>query len=479
MSEQYQSFPGIKGASDSFAKLQRLGLPILKGKSFLDVGCNEGFFCEAARRAGASRVLGIDVSSEAISRAKKRYPKIEFRCQSWDKEIGGTFDVILIASALHYADDQLGLIKKLLNLLSKDGVLIIEIGLAAIVGNNFIQVRRAAGDIRSYPTLRLLEQSFVDYSVRMVGDSVPQSGDPIPRKVIHFKNRKPCLLLLDGPSYSGKSTLAKAMVGDSSKPRWVGLDELIRLIGNASITSEDEELVRKLTLFTEAHKGLANKILEEIASEGLIARFVDFILDSFSVCSADFILDGYVPPRYHNAFCQEFEARGYVVWSASPYVTRSWESLHIRDFALFGDAFYGFRSVYNIRLNIDLVEQKGDSIQIRGWSADLDEQRALSAFAVFVGSIKLRITGQRPTRRSDANDLTGISNDVDLGFILNVSSSELCSFTDGIQPLESKTSDKGSLTAGPLIRVFGYDKEGGVIEAHYPYEIRVDAVSVS
>ena len=41
----YHDFPWQKGASDSFAKLLALSLPALQGKSVLDVGCNEGYFC--------------------------------------------------------------------------------------------------------------------------------------------------------------------------------------------------------------------------------------------------------------------------------------------------------------------------------------------------------------------------------------------------------------------------------------------------
>jgi hypothetical protein len=52
---QYQSFPGVKGASESLAKLRALRLPSLQGKRFLDVGCNEGFFCGYARFDGAVR----------------------------------------------------------------------------------------------------------------------------------------------------------------------------------------------------------------------------------------------------------------------------------------------------------------------------------------------------------------------------------------------------------------------------------------
>lgn len=48
--KSYQSFPDQAGGSHSFDKLTQLRLPPLAGRSFLDVGCNEGFFCGFAHQ---------------------------------------------------------------------------------------------------------------------------------------------------------------------------------------------------------------------------------------------------------------------------------------------------------------------------------------------------------------------------------------------------------------------------------------------
>src|SRR5690242_381830 len=56
----YQSFPGEEGDSQSEMKFHCLNYSSFDGKSVLDVGCNEGFFCFKAAAGGATKVVGID-----------------------------------------------------------------------------------------------------------------------------------------------------------------------------------------------------------------------------------------------------------------------------------------------------------------------------------------------------------------------------------------------------------------------------------
>jgi ribosomal protein L11 methylase PrmA len=67
------------GDSPSRQKLERLELPDMSGKAFLDIGRNEGFFCDAALRNGASRVVGMDNDPQVIEQARIRFPKVDFR----------------------------------------------------------------------------------------------------------------------------------------------------------------------------------------------------------------------------------------------------------------------------------------------------------------------------------------------------------------------------------------------------------------
>ena len=119
---QYQSFPDAAGASRTLDKLKALLLPDFAGLRFLDIGCNEGFFCGFAAHRGAREAVGIDYSPLFIGRARQRFPACTFHVQGWDELPPGPFDVILIASALHYADDQPALLHRAAERLSTDGV---------------------------------------------------------------------------------------------------------------------------------------------------------------------------------------------------------------------------------------------------------------------------------------------------------------------------------------------------------------------
>ena len=103
MAQRYQSFDGDPGVSKSAEKLACLKLPEdLTGKSLLDVGCHEGFFCGVALQRRAARVFGIDKDPAVIEQARQRFPGAEFLTASWWDTPAERFDYILFLSGLHY-----------------------------------------------------------------------------------------------------------------------------------------------------------------------------------------------------------------------------------------------------------------------------------------------------------------------------------------------------------------------------------------
>src|SRR4051812_18921982 len=115
----YQSFAPGEGHSNSFGKAIAMAFPDrMDGCSFLDLGCNEGFFCNEAAKRGASRTVGIDMSDAAIDAARARFPEITFfRSDWWSFKDTEQYDYILLSSALHYESNPRELCRKISTLL--------------------------------------------------------------------------------------------------------------------------------------------------------------------------------------------------------------------------------------------------------------------------------------------------------------------------------------------------------------------------
>jgi SAM-dependent methyltransferase len=177
----------------------------------LDLGCNEGFFCGEALRQGARRVVGIDANPAVLARARARFPKAEFRAGSWWDLPEERFDVILLLSAIHYEPDQAGLLAVLADRLNPGGTLVLECGISRRPGKAWQTVTRGDGE-RSFPTHALFVEDLArPFACRLIGASVWQRGDPIPRRVYHCVPKAGTVILVAGPGRVGKSTLANEL----------------------------------------------------------------------------------------------------------------------------------------------------------------------------------------------------------------------------------------------------------------------------
>jgi len=86
----------------------------LRGCSVLDLACGEGFYSRRIRQAGASSVMGVDISAEMIAlaqAAENRDPLgIQYICADVAQlEPVNQYDVVSAAYLLHYADDEAAL----------------------------------------------------------------------------------------------------------------------------------------------------------------------------------------------------------------------------------------------------------------------------------------------------------------------------------------------------------------------------------
>lgn len=194
----YQSALSPLGGSYTENKFHRLNLPDLSGRSFLDLGCNAGYYCDYALRSGALRVVGVDLDKNVIAKAKLQLPRVEFHDGGWDNDFpAGPFDVVILLSAIHYAADPLAVIAKVHSEMQHGALLILEGGLIDPHGiqqsDCLVPGWRQVGDRcrhLSYGYLR--NHLLVDFDWRVIGDSEPRSGDNVARYVVHaFKTYTP------------------------------------------------------------------------------------------------------------------------------------------------------------------------------------------------------------------------------------------------------------------------------------------------
>lgn len=303
---QYQSFPGVKGGSASSQKLTALRLPSLKDKRFLDVGCNEGFFCGYALFEGASHVTGMDKSANAISKAAARFPDAEFLNQTWDTLPEGPFDVITLLSALHYAEDQEALIHRLVERLSPDGLLVLEIGIAPNqAGKGWIKVERAI-DERWFPTRIKLGEILKNYAWKVIGHSVMQNGDPLPRYVVHIRKLKPYAWLLMQDPATGKSTISRQLfAGRKGIPVISGDRTYLQITEGKHNVSQEMRAMVSEDFSTSTIGKTTKKLFDSNMTRELAKLWAG--LAGFN----HFALDSYIPENYRTQFKAALSELGY------------------------------------------------------------------------------------------------------------------------------------------------------------------------
>ena len=209
----YQSIGRVQGASNSFEKLLALRLPDLNGKSFLDVGCNAGFFCGYANYSGANRVVGVDFSESFIQSARLNFPECEFVHSDWSNIPNESFDVILMASALHYSAEPAETLQMLMAKLNPGGIFVLEFGMINEVGVDFVEVTRPIGDKVRHAKMHTL-RAFAHkhgYVYKYIGPSVDQVGDVISRHVVHLIKIVSSGFIVYGAPGAGKTYLANKL----------------------------------------------------------------------------------------------------------------------------------------------------------------------------------------------------------------------------------------------------------------------------
>jgi len=96
----------------------------LKLGNILDVGCGEGTLVDYIK--DVSRYEGLDISKEAIRRAKQKHPECKFSVNTvQDFATDGRFDIVVFDAILYAVSNPEEMIIKYSNFLKKDGHILI------------------------------------------------------------------------------------------------------------------------------------------------------------------------------------------------------------------------------------------------------------------------------------------------------------------------------------------------------------------
>lgn len=121
-----RSIKGLDGAPEWPAILTLL--PELKGKRIVDLGCGYGWFCRYAHDKGAAEVVGLDVSSKMLEKAREmtHAAGITYRLEDLEQLQlpAQSVDLVYSSLALHYLEDINALLSTVYQALVPGGKLI-------------------------------------------------------------------------------------------------------------------------------------------------------------------------------------------------------------------------------------------------------------------------------------------------------------------------------------------------------------------
>ncbi|KKX53693.1 class I SAM-dependent methyltransferase [Brevibacillus borstelensis] len=128
-SQLRRSISGLDGAPE-WPTLQSM-LPDLHGAHVLDLGCGFGWFCRWAKENGASSVVGIDISENMLTRAKRETQDSQIAYLRADMESlelkRDSYDLVYSSLAFHYIENVQGLLKEAYASLKPGGSLVCSV----------------------------------------------------------------------------------------------------------------------------------------------------------------------------------------------------------------------------------------------------------------------------------------------------------------------------------------------------------------
>jgi len=192
-------------------------------------------------------------------------------------------------SALHYEDRPRELLSRLHDHLTDEGLLILEVGIASERGTWRVWTQRKS--VVHHPTWDMLYERYLEpFAFRVVGRSVDQPGDPVPRWVIHCRRRKPNVVLITGRSKYGKSTLARQLGGHRIVT--IETDAVLRRLLD-SMQRPDTPILRVLQEFRAVGSRSFSQMTEAIVEAGLADEFGAILAAHVPLDEPAVLVEGY------------------------------------------------------------------------------------------------------------------------------------------------------------------------------------------
>jgi SAM-dependent methyltransferase len=221
----------ILPGTDRSSTAARIFPPDLAGKTVLDVGSRNGYFCFEALRRGAVDALGIDIDEASVEQARRvadclGLPARFRRADVEHDPIGETFDYVLGLNVLHHLDDPLAALERLVAATRERLVLEVasigphdrrKLGLSRVAAWMLARhpVLYAAGPLRSgqrffitAPAIRNLLRARRGRFGRVEVLPSPHKGRYL---AVAHRRRIGRLLVVAGPTAAGKSTLIERL----------------------------------------------------------------------------------------------------------------------------------------------------------------------------------------------------------------------------------------------------------------------------
>jgi SAM-dependent methyltransferase len=171
---QRSAFPRHGYYAGEVRRLVRSLVP--SGSSVLEVGCGNG---DLLASLGASRAVGIDVSTAAIDAARKLHPEADLRVVDVERDAlpDGPFDVIVLSDTIGALDDIQLALERLHPLLAVDGRLIVTY--YNFLWEPVLKLAEQLGQKTKWPDQNWLSMADIDNLLYLTGFEVFRRGTDI------------------------------------------------------------------------------------------------------------------------------------------------------------------------------------------------------------------------------------------------------------------------------------------------------------